>query len=202
MTTNMASFLYTFFAALPQTLTYAYYIVYYLHMASKIYCVIPVALFVIFSYGISAQASEQDRPLTASVTVSSIFNMSISSAMIDFGTVDPGSTTAEKTVTISCTTNNNRPWGLALRAQQPFTFQEREIPAENFNWRIGVQKGSGSPAPAGKMSLASTNVYKAGMNDQITRAPVEITLNMSVTVPPGQMAGRYTTVLTLSMAEE
>ena len=171
-------------------------------MASRIYFISLIVTFVFFSFGLSVQASEQDRPLTASVTVSSVFNMSVSSAMIDFGTVDPGSTTAEKTVTISCMTNNNRPWGIALRAQQPFAFQEREIPAENFNWRIGVQKGSGSPAPAGKMSLASTNVYRAGMNDHITKAPVEITLNMSVTVPPGQMAGRYTTVLTLSMAEE
>ena len=57
-----------------------------------------LAIFVLANNGVT---SEQDTPLTATVSVASIFKISLNTTAIDFGTVDPGSTSKRKNIQIN-----------------------------------------------------------------------------------------------------
>jgi len=147
-------------------------------------------------------ASEKDTPVTATVTVSSIFNMSLDSTMIDFGTVEPGSASQRKSLTISCLTNNNKPWVISMNSQGPLSYDRYEIPNSNFKWEAALRRGSGTVTSSGEMDTTPRNIYLAGMVDYITEEPVDVTLSMYVNVPHGQVAGQYRTIVTLTMYEQ
>lgn len=147
-------------------------------------------------------ASQQDTPLTATVNVESVFKISIQSSSIDFGAVEPGSSSAKKNVGISCLTNNNRSWSVSLYAQSPLSYDAYEIPNSNFKWETQVTEGTGQAAQSGIMGITPVNFYIAGMDDYITETPVELVLSLSIDVPQGQVAGQYGTVVVITMHEE
>ena len=158
-----------------------------------------LALFVLANNGV---ASEQDTPLTATVSVSSIFKISLNTTAIDFGTVDPGSVSKRKNIEMRCLTNNNRPWTVSMRSHAPLSYGEYEIPNSNFKWELKTQKGTGTSAGSGTIETSPVNIYTAGMDDYITEEHVKLKLSLYVDVPEGQVAGQYRTIITLSMYEE
>ena len=150
----------------------------------------------------SLYASQQDTPLTATVSVDSVFKISIQTSALDFGTIEPGSSSAKKNVGISCVTNNNRTWSVSLYAQSPLSYEAYEIPNSNFKWETQVIDGTGQAAQSGIMGVTPVNFYIAGMDDYITETPVELVLSLSIDVPQGQVAGQYSTVVVITMHEE
>ncbi|MDD5423435.1 MAG: hypothetical protein PHT32_08505 [Candidatus Omnitrophica bacterium] len=147
-------------------------------------------------------ASQQDKPLSASVTVNTVFNMSVTPTNIDFGTVDPAAKSSEKSISVSCVTNNNRSWVIMMNALQPPTYQQYTIPYSNFNCAATLSQGSGVITPTPSLSSTPTNIYAAGADDLITADPVQLNLLMSINVPQMQAAGTYSTIITLTMSEQ
>ena len=150
----------------------------------------------------SLYASQQDTPLTATVDVNSVFKISIQTSVLDFGTIEPGHSSSKKNVGISCVTNNNRAWSVSLYAQSPLSYDLYEIPNTNFKWEMQVINGTGQVTQSGVMGITPVNFYIAGMDDYITEIPVELMFFLSVDVPQGQVAGRYSTVVVITMPEE
>lgn len=168
-------------------------------MGNKLFKII---ILICLSIPSSLHASQQDTPLTATVNVESVFKISIQSQAIDFGTVEPGFSSAKRNIGISCVTNNNRTWSVSLYAQSPLSYEGYEIPNSNFKWEIQVIEGTGQAAQSGVMDIMPVNFYIAGMDDYITETPVELMLSLSIDVPQGQVAGQYSTVVVITMHEE
>lgn len=168
-------------------------------MGNKLFKII---ILICLSIPSSLHASQQDTPLTATVNVEAVFKISIQTSALDFGTIEPGSSSGKKNVEISCVTNNNRAWSVSLYAQSPLSYEGYEIPNSNFKWETQVINGTGQAAQSGVMGITPVNFYIAGMDDYITETPVELVLSLSIDVPQGQVAGRYSTVVVITMHEE
>jgi len=164
--------------------------------------VIAVVFFVFFLNIYTAYSTQEDTPLTASVNVNSIFKISIQDSFLDFGSVDPGEISTKKDINLSCVTNNNKDWSVSIYAQSPLAYEEYEIPLSNFKWEASVLNGSGQVSTSGNIGLTPVNFYVAGIDDYITETPVELALSMHIDVPAGQVAGRYRTILVVTMHEE
>ncbi len=167
-------------------------------MRNKIYIII--AAFLVLSPG-NLFSSQQDTPLTASVSVNSVFKISLQTTMLDFGAVEPGSSSARKDVIVSCSTNNNRAWSVSIGVRAPLTFESYEIANSNFKWNATLQNGGGQITGAGQMNTTPIDFYVAGTDDYITEDPVNLNLSLYVDVPSGQVAGKYTTVVLITMHE-
>jgi len=168
----------------------------------KVVRVLVVFSLLIFPAFITSEASQQDTPLMATVSVRSVFKITLQATMLDFGTVDPGTKSSEKTIGISCVTNNNNAWSVSVNAESPFSSGEYEIPISQLKWKAAATAGTGQVTDSGETSLTPENFYMAGMDEYITETPVQLAFTMFVDVPGAQPAGTYSTVVIVTMHEE
>lgn len=146
-------------------------------------------------------ASQELSNLDASVGVNPVFTIIASPPTLNFGSVDPGTTTAAKDLYVSCVTNNNKAWSVSMNITSELTSGTFIVPNENFNW-WGWSNGSGTwNAGTGRMSAAPFVFYQAGPSDYITSPNVELHLTFNVNIPQNQAAGTYSTTLILTMTE-
>jgi hypothetical protein len=145
--------------------------------------------------------SQEIANMSASVSVNPVFSMDVFPTSMDFSSVDPGTTTETRELTLRCSTNNNNPWSLLLSDASELTSGAFTIPNNNFHW-WGWSSGSGTwYAGTATMSTIPFTSYECGMDEYITVAPVEIHLTFNVDVPANQAAGTYTTTLVITMTE-
>lgn len=148
-----------------------------------------------------ALASQQLENMQATVGVNAVFSISASPPSLDFGSVDPGTTTSPKDLYVACSTNNNNPWSVSLSVLSELTSGTFTIPNEEFNW-WGWTPGSGTwHAGTSYLSTTPFTFYEAGSGEYITSSPVELHLTFNIDVPPNQPAGTYTTTIVLTMSE-
>jgi len=148
-------------------------------------------------------AAEVQAHLDATVFIKQIFEVSATPLSIDFGEVDPGpnSTTATKTLNVSCSTNNNNSWEVSITLGSPLTCGILTIPNENFRWE-GSSSGSGKwYAGTGYLDTTPHIFYSASINEYITFTPIESTMRLYVNIPPGQPAGTYSAIMYLKMKD-
>lgn len=146
-------------------------------------------------------ASQELSNLDASVGVNPVFTITVSPPTLNFGNVDPGTTTEAKDLYVSCVTNNNKPWSVSINIVSELTSGTITIPNDNFNW-WGWASGSGTwNAGTGHMATSPFVFYQAGSNDYITSPNVELHLTFNVAIPQNQAAGTYSTTLVLTMTE-
>lgn len=160
-----------------------------------------ISLFV-FTYSVSgAFAAQELSNLDASVGVNPVFTITVNPSTLNFGNVDPGTTTENKDMFLSCVTNNNKPWSVSLKITAELTSGAITIPNDNFNW-WGSSNGSGTwNAGTGHMSTTPFVFYQAGGLDYITSPNVELHLTFNIDIPQNQGAGTYSTTLVLTMTE-
>lgn len=165
--------------------------------------IIFVAVFTSFFAGIveNVLASQQLENMQATVGVNAVFSISASPSSLDFGSVDPGTTTAPKDLYVACSTNNNNPWSVSISVLSELTSGTFTIPNNEFNW-WGWTPGSGSwHAGTGYFSTTPFTFYDAGSDEYITSSPVELHLTFNIDVPSNQPAGTYATTIVLTMSE-
>ena len=143
-------------------------------------------------------ASQNDSLLTVTVDVDTIFQLELDTSSVDFSQVEPGAQTPESGINISCLTNVNVPWKISMHSQGPLSFEGYEIPNSNFHWKV-EKKNTGAQLQSGNVSQDPTYIYSSTPNEAITETPVELFLSFYVDVPSGQPAGRYNTVVTVTM---
>jgi hypothetical protein len=169
---------------------------------NKIYILLFVLLMNLSFFCGFSYSQQEDSPMNVSVSINSTFKLSIEPQFIDFGTLDPGETSEVQEIVLTCTTNNNMPWGLSISASAPLTSGNYFIPNESFNFDI-VSAGEGMVAmDSGQVDTVPFQFYTAGLDEYITESPVNIALYFSLNVPYGQPAGTYETSVTITMIEQ
>jgi len=148
-----------------------------------------------------AYASTEPANLDATVGVNPVFSITASPSSLDLGSVDPGETTPQKDVVLTCSTNNGTQWSVGINVTAELTCGSYTIPNEDFKW-WGWTTGAGAvELGAGHLSATPFFFYEAHSTEYITAAPVEHHLTFCVEVPQGQAAGEYTTTLVFTMTE-
>ena len=155
------------------------------------------------SAGFALSASQQ---ATFTVTVSSVFELSIDQGVIDFGRMRPGETKwniPASAVNVVARTNSGKPWYLKISNTSPFNSGTDVIPNSNFywsGWTSGAGKWYGSAQD--QMSTAPKIVY-AGTAGEENNLP-DGTANhfkFKLAVPANQAPGFYMTTVKFTMTE-
>lgn len=173
--------------------------------ANRIYTTLAVLFAGIFCLNLNtvhAQTQVTENG-TATVTIDSIFSMSVSNMSLNFGNCDPGpTTTPTKEFFLFSESNNNNLWELNISAASPLSSEGNTIPNENFNWWGWTTNGSGTWSGGdGNISTNPHTFYSAGSSDWLTASPVQCTLQFNVDIPQGQPVGIYTTSLIVKMKD-
>jgi len=146
-------------------------------------------------------SQEVEEIIYVTLGVNPSFALAINPSSLDFPTTLPGITTGEKTLHLSCSTNNNTPWSLNMKVISELTSGAYTIPNEAFKWS-GSSNGNGTfYAGPGYVSTEAFTFYDASLDEYVTSAPLELFLNFYVEVPQNQVAGSYTTTLVFTMTE-
>ena len=154
----------------------------------------------------AALASTQSQTATFTVTISSVFELSIDQGTIDFGRMKPGDTKwniPASGVTVTSRTNNGKPWYLKVSSSSPFFSGNNFIPNENFTWS-GWTDGSGRWYGTGNDAvLSSPKIAYASGNGEENNLPNGTVNHMKfkLAVPGSQAPGFYTTDVTFTMTE-
>ncbi len=149
----------------------------------------------------TATFQEIEEIIYVTLGINPSFALAINPSSLDFPATLPGVTTGEKTLHLSCSTNNNTPWSLNMKVISELTSGVYTIPNEAFKWN-GSSGGSGTfYSGAGYIGTEPFTFYEAGPDEFVTSAPVEAFLNFYVDVPQNQVAGSYTTTLVFTMTE-
>ena len=163
-----------------------------------------IAFFLIFFLHPCTYASQDDMPLTASVTVDTVFNLEVDRTLIDFGKVEPGSVSPEETFLINCETNLVMSWKVTMTVNPALSEAggKFKIPNSNFTWKAELIEGQGLAVPSGAMSETPVDLYAYETNNMDTTDPVKLSVSLLVDVPRTQAAGKYSTILLVTMLPE
>ncbi len=154
----------------------------------------------------SCFALSSNQQAIFSVSVSSIFELSIDQGVVDFGKMKPGETkwnVPSAGVTVTSKTNNGRAWYLKVSDVSPFTFGELLIPNSNFVWS-GWTDGSGKWNGTGNniMSVTPVLAYSSGVGEENNLpAGVANHFKFKLSVPDKQAPGIYMTTVKFTMTE-
>jgi spore coat protein U-like protein len=140
------------------------------------------------------------------VTVSSVFELSIDQGVIDFGRMRPGDVKwniPSSGITVTARTNNGKPWYLKVSAATPFSFGSYMIPYSKFVW-TGWTDGAGRWYGTGNNFMTPTPslVYASGLGEE-NNLPngTNNHFKFKLTVPENQAPGVYTTTVKFTMTE-
>lgn len=175
-------------------------------MERKLLRLIFILVYFVILPGAVYSSSPPNRFLEATVEVNRVFQISLptQTTRIDFGKIDPGSTTERKKVEIMCETNDGSSWTVSVYVQNPLTSGEDIIPNSNFNWEAEkvVGKARGTVIPSGLMDTTHTVFYRAADIERLTDEPVELNLYLSIDIPRNQPAGQYRATMYVTMHAE
>jgi len=141
----------------------------------------------------------RDRELeyiTLSIEILPKLTMEISKDTIEFGDLDPGDKTPTRTITVSCSANNNTPWSVSLEAASELSSGTYVIPSPNFRLKV-EESGYGS-----SVGTNPVTVYRAASDEYVTQSPAQFDMSFYVDVPEAQPKGNYETVLIFTMTED
>jgi len=163
-----------------------------------------ITLMLIFSsFQAASIATEEKTPINAAVTVKSILGITVSPSTIDFGAIDPGTTTEEKRITIECKTNDNKEWFVSLNCTAPFTSGENVILNEgNFTWNATTTGNGTIDEGTGFMDIVPFDFYAASMDEYITITPVSLYIDLKLFIPEMQAPGLYETAVLFTIYEQ
>ncbi|MCX5749797.1 MAG: hypothetical protein NTZ10_06105 [Candidatus Saganbacteria bacterium] len=169
----------------------------------KLLCLIAVA--VILTGGISFALSSTQQS-TFTVTVSSIFELSIDQGMIDFGRMKPGEVKwniPPSGVTVTAKTNSGKSWFLKVSASNPFSYGSYMIPYSKFVW-TGWTDGAGRWYGTGNNIMTPTPslVYASALGEENNLpSGTNNHFKFKLSVPENQSPGVYTTTVKFTMTE-
>ncbi len=160
---------------------------------------------VIFLAGTSWALSATQQT-TFTVTVTSVFELSIDQGVIDFGRMRPGETKwniPASAVNVVAKTNSGKPWYLKLSNDSPFNSANYIIPNSNFYW-TGWTSGAGKwyGTANDQMSTAPKIVYAsaAGEENNLPNGTGNH-FKFKLAVPENQAPGYYMTTVKFTMTE-
>ena len=171
-------------------------------MIKKIFLALAV---VILTEG-AASALTASQQTTFTVTVSSVFELSIDQGMIDFGRMKPGETkwnVPPSAINVVAKTNSGKPWFLKVSNDSPFNSANYIIPNSNFYWS-GWTDGAGKwyGTANDQISTAPKIVYAsaAGEENNLPNGTANH-FKFKLAVPPNQAPGYYMTTVKFTMTE-
>ena len=170
----------------------------------------------------SSDAAQGDISVT--VTVPSVFNLSLSTYSVDFGSVKygewkevPSTGYANRAV---CKSNTGNAWYVKIRADGPLSSGTDSIPLSNLRWMSTYAGNAASPyqdlssglrhKPAeGYIEFTTSDelVYSSGTSSPNDNSNLpdgtEVQFKYSLQVPdnPAPLSGSYTTVVRYTMTE-
>ena len=171
---------------------------------NKLYIIEAFLIIILFFAHIeTGYAAQDEENMGASVSINPVFGIKVSPGSIDFPTIDPGETTEERELIVECSTNTDTPWSLQLSNIAELTSESEAytIPNDNFYWEGSGGEGIWYPG-TGTMSTTPHKFYGCDGSEYITVAPVEAHLKFKVSIPENQAAGKYNTMLVITMTEE
>ncbi|MEK7375826.1 MAG: hypothetical protein AABZ57_01480 [Candidatus Margulisiibacteriota bacterium] len=160
---------------------------------------------IIFAEG-AALALSASQQTTFTVTVSSIFELSIDQGMVDFGRMKPGETKwnmPSSGVNVVAKTNNGKPWYIKVSNSSPLNSANNIIPNNNFywsGWTDGTGKWYGSASD--QISTAPKIVYGSGVGEENNLPNGTANhFKFKLAVPSNQAPGFYMTTVKFTMTE-
>ncbi len=160
----------------------------------------------ILSGSICAAAQSTDQQATFTVSVASVFELSIDQGFIDFGRMNPGETKWNMPpagIMIQAKTNCGNPWYLKISNDSPFSSSSNVISNSHFSW-YGWTNGAGKWYGTGEntMSLTPALVYSSGAGEENNMPGGTVNyMKFRLKVPENQAPGNYTTVVKFTMTE-
>ena len=192
--------------------------------AKKILLLTVIIIMMAPLYFQSSGAATQSGDIAASVTVPSVFNLTLNVYSVDFGSVRygdwkevPSTGYANRAV---CKSNTGNAWYLSIKADGPLSSGTETIPLANFKWMSTYAGNAASPyqdltsglrhKPADgyiAFTVSDELVYSSGTgipNDNSNLPEgTEVQFKYSLQVPdnPAPLAGSYTTIVRYTMTE-
>ncbi len=143
---------------------------------------------------------------TFTVSVASVFELSIDQGFIDFGRMNPGETKWNMPpagIMVQAKTNGGKPWHLKISNDSPFSSGSNVISNSNFSW-YGWTSGSGKWYGTGEntVSITPALVYSSGSGEDNNLPEGTVNhMKFRLKVPANQAPGNYTTVVKFTMTE-
>ena len=182
-----------------------------------------IGVFIILLFASSAYALSSSTTANVTVNVSKVFNLSIDTTNVDFGSVKPGVWKEATAIGLSyanelvCKSNTGSTWYLRIKASGPLSFGSNLIPLNNMKW-MSIYAGSKNspyadyssslnhPPTGGYVDFTTIDetVYTSGAFDS-SNLPLGtgVQFKYGIFIPDNisQAAGTYTTIVTYTMTE-
>lgn len=157
-----------------------------------------------FTATFTANAEEKYEDVTASVIVSSTFEVSADVVPIDFGLIDPGETVElypdRYFNEVRCVSNNGRVWYLKAHCED-LQGAKSDISSTNLKFRVYWTNGDGYySSDWTSFGDIPVLVYTSGGFDNMGRE-IKIQFAYKLEPPPGVPAGSYTAIVAYTMTE-
>lgn len=169
----------------------------------RILCLIVGLTMIIGGTGFALTSSQTSL---FTVTVSSVFELSIDQGVVDFGRMKPGETKwniPSSGISVTARTNSGKPWYLKISSATPFSYGPNMIPYSKFVW-TGWTDGAGKWYGTGNNSMTPTPslVYSSGLGEE-NNLPngTGNHFKFKLSVPENQAPGVYTTTVKFTMTE-
>lgn len=168
-------------------------------------CFFATAIFLLTG-AVCLAAQSADQQATFTVSVASVFELSIDQGFIDFGRMKPGETKWNMPpagIMIQAKTNGGKPWYLKISNDAPFSSGSNVIPNSGFSW-YGWTNGSGKWYGTGENTISVTPglVYSSGSGEDNNLPGGTVNyMKFRLKVPNNQAPGNYTTVVKFTMTE-
>ncbi len=168
--------------------------------------IISAAVIFLLIGGISSAALSTNQQATFTVSVASVFELSIDQGFIDFGRMNPGDmkwNMPPAGITVQSKSNSGKPWYLKVSNDSPFSSGSNTIPNSNFSWS-GWTDGSGKWYGDGtnQVSVTPTLVYSSGAGEENNLPNGTVNhMKFKLKVPNNQVPGNYTTIVKFTMTE-
>lgn len=163
-------------------------------------------IFLLLLISSSAFALSATQQTTFTVTINSVFELSIDQGLIDFGKMNPGETKHNipaSGILVSSKTNNGNPWFLKISHTSPFASANNLIPDSNFKW-TGWSDGAGKwfGTVNNNIRITPSIAYTSGAGEE-NNLPNGTTnhFKFKLAVPSNQAPGIYTTTVKFTMTE-
>ena len=165
-----------------------------------------LGILIVLSFNGFAFALSASQQATFTVTVNSVFELSIDQGLIDFGKMNPGdqqNNIPSRGLVVTSKTNGGNPWYLKINAAVPFSSGDKIIPNSNFRWS-GWSDGSGTWYGTGNniVNPSPAIAYSSGPGEESNMpAGVLNHFKFKLNVPNNQAPGVYATLVKFTMTE-
>lgn len=145
-----------------------------------------------------AQPADVSGDVTVNVAVNGLWQVNLSTALVDFGTMDVGDN-ATAAVVATVRTNQKVAWYLKLDKDHDLTHTvdaTETIPSANFTY---TGSGGAGVWSNGAFNLLPTTAYTATVLERKAAAGIVLTTDYDLTIPGEAVAGDYENVITYTL---